>query len=124
MASSLAPVIVAIEAGGTIAKGKAVKKGSTDQLVVVGAANTDKVVGLAQNLVAVGDTCEVAVAGGAKGLAGETIAMGQFLVSHTDGSLVVANTLGDTIIAQAMKDAVAGDLFDVMLVHAQAAAAG
>lgn len=125
MASSSSPKIVAILAGAAIAKGKAVKKGSDDSHVIAGTANTSRCVGVCQNVVtAAEDVAEIALpGGGAKGLLGETVVMGDLLVSHTDGSLVKANASGDHIIAMAMKDGVANDLIDIEVMVGQAAAA-
>jgi len=125
MASSSTPRILAILAGAAIAKGKAVKKGSDDTHVIAGTANTSRCVGVCQNAPAAAeDVAEIAMpGGGAKGLLGESVAMGDFLVSHTDGTLVKANASGDHIIAMAMKDGVANDLIDIEVVAGQAAAA-
>jgi hypothetical protein len=125
MASSSQPKIVALLAGAAIAKGKAVKKGSTDSYVIAGTANTSRCIGVCQNApAAADDVAEIALnGGGGKGLLGETVAMGDLLVSHTDGSLVKANASGDHVIAMAMKDGVANDLIDIEVMISQAAAA-
>jgi hypothetical protein len=125
MASSSQPKIVAILAGAAISKGMAVKKGSTDSYVIKGTANTSKCVGVAQNApTTADDVCEVALpGGGGKGLLGESVAMGDLLVSHTDGTLVKANASGDHIIAMAMRDGSANDLIDIEVMVSQAAAA-
>jgi hypothetical protein len=124
MASHSTPRIVALLAGGTISKGMAVKKGSSDEYVVAGSANTSKCVGIAQCDATSGQVVEVALpGGGAKALLSETVAMGNILVSHTDGSLVLANASGDRIIATAMKDGVSGDLIDVEVMVGVATAA-
>lgn len=125
MASSSSPKIVAILAGAAITKGMAVKKGSTDSYVIKGTANTSLCVGVAQNApAAANDVCEVALpGGGGKGLLGESVVMGNHLVSHTDGTLVKANASGDMIIAMAMQDGSSGDLIDIEVISGQAAAA-
>lgn len=124
MASSLKPEIVVFLASAAVAKGKAVKIGADDNHIVVGAANTDKCLGLVQSVpTAAEDPAEVAVAGGAKGLLGETVAAGDLLVSHTDGTLVKANASGDFLIAKAMEGGAAADLIDVLVIHGHAAAA-
>lgn len=123
MASHAESVIVNFLAAAAIAKGKAVKIGSDDNHVAVGAANTDKVLGLLQTATtAAEDVAEVAVGGGAKGLLGETVAAGDLLVSHTDGTLVKANASGDLVIAKAMEGGAAADLIDVLVIHGHAAA--
>lgn len=125
MASHSSPRIVAILAGAAISKGMAVKKGADDSHVIKGTANTSRCLGIAQNApTAAEDVCEMAIqGGGAKGLLGETVAAGDLLVSHTDGSLVKANAAGDHLIAKAMKDGVANDLIDVEVIFGHAAAA-
>lgn len=124
MASSTKPIIVAAKADAAISKGMAVKKGTDDQHVAKGSANTSKCIGIAQNTVTTAeDVVEYAVpGGGAKGLLSETVAQGNLLVSHTDGSLALANASGDRVIAMAMQDGVVGDLIDVLVIVAVATA--
>jgi hypothetical protein len=124
MASTLEPKILTFLSNGTIAKGKAVKfVVSNASQVVVAAAATDDCIGIAQIAVVAGEYCEVAViGGGAKALAQATVAAGKLLVSHTDGALKPIANANDRVIAIAMDDAVAGDLFDVMVIAAQATA--
>lgn len=118
MASHSEPRILSFKADGAIAKGKAVKIGTDKDHVAVGAANTDDCIGVAQSAATTAeDIIEVALpGGGAKGLAGETISAGKFLVSHTDGSLYQSNTSADRIIGMAMEDAVVGDIFAIEVV--------
>lgn len=125
MASSLAPVIVALKADAAIAKGKAVKLGTDFKHVAVGAANTDRCIGIIQNdPAAAEDVAEVALpGGGARALLGETVAAGVDLVAHTDGTLVKPNAEGDEIVARALQDGVAGDMIDVVVTYATAHAA-
>lgn len=115
MAVSTEPRIYAFLAGGVVAKGKAVKFGADDSHVVVGAANTDRCIGIAQCAAAAAEAdIEVAVqGGGAKGLLGEAVVRGDDLVSHTDGTLVKPNAAGDEIIARAMESGASGDLIGV-----------
>ena len=125
MASSAKQNMVTVLADAAIAKGKAVKAGASANHVQVGAANTDRVIGIAQSAsTAAEDAIEVALpGGGAKALLGETVVYGNDLVSHTDGSLVLPNAEGDQIIAQALQAGVAGDLIDVTVYKATAHAA-
>lgn len=127
MASSSAPRILSFIADSSIAKGKAVKIASGYSVghVRIGAANTDKCIGIAQNeATASGDLLEVAIiGGGAKALLGETVSKGQSLVSNTDGSLVKANASGDKIVALCMESGVSGDLVDCEIFYASALAA-
>jgi hypothetical protein len=125
MASSSQPRIVALLAGAAITKGMAVKKGTDDSHVVKGAANTDKIIGFAQNTVTTAeDVVEVALpGGGGKVLLGEACVMGNHLVSHTDGTAVKVNASGDVIGALAMKDGSSGDLIDCEIINCLGVAA-
>jgi len=122
MSSTLTPVVNTYFCDAAIAKGKAVKIGTDKQHVAVGAANTDKCIGIAQNTVTTAeDAVEVAmVGGGAKGLLGEGVSAGAYLVSHTDGTLVKANTAGDHVCAMALEDGDASDLINVAVVAFEA----
>lgn len=125
MASHSEPRIETFKADAALAKGKAVKFGSDNEHVAVGAANSDLCFGLVQSVsLAAEDVVEVAISGGgAKGLLGETVLAGQPLVSHTDGSLVLPNALGDKIVAWAMEGGLAGDLVGVEVAPSLAVAA-
>lgn len=125
MASSSDPKIYVLLAGAAIAKGKAVKIGADDNHVIAGTANTSRCLGVCQNEVTTAeDNVEIALpGGGAKGLLGETVAAGDLLVSHTDGTLVKANASGDHLIAKAMEGGASGDLIDIEVIAGHAAAA-
>jgi hypothetical protein len=125
MASHSEPRILVYKADGAIPKGSAVKIGSDSEHVVVGSANTDDCVGVAQNAVtAAEDLVEVALpGGGGKGLAGESITAGKLLVSHTDGSLVQTNASADRVIGMALEDASADDVFAIEVMVAVAVGA-
>ena len=119
MASCSTPREFTFIADGVIALGKAVKIGSDNGHVVVGAANTDKCIGIYQGAAttAAGDSAEVAlIGGGAKAKLGEGVSAGAYLVSHTDGTLVKANTAGDHVCAIAMEDGSADDIIAVEVV--------
>ena len=123
MASHSEPRIYLFKHTAAIAKGKAVKiSGAAGDTVVVGAANTDRCIGIVQNEASSSlEGAEVALpGGGAKALAGEAISAGDYLCSHTDGRLVKVNAEGDHIIAIAMQDAAENDLFAVEVVVATA----
>lgn len=124
MSAMVKPVIATYEADAAIAKGQAVKFGTSNKRVTPGAATTDLVIGIAQNAaVNVGDLVEVALpGGGAKGLAKASISKGNFLGVNADGSLQKLASANDVIIARAMDDAVAGDIFEVYVISAQGVA--
>lgn len=125
MAAHSEPRIYAYKADAAIAKGKAVKLGTDSKHVAVCSANTDSAIGILQSAPDAAEAiCEVALpGGGAKGLLGETVAGGELLVAHTDGSLVKANAAGDNVIAQALEGGVANDLISVEVMVGHAAAA-
>jgi hypothetical protein len=76
MSSFNSPRIVTFLADAAIAKGKAVKIGTDAKHVAVGAANTDKCIGIAQSAsTAAEDPIEVALQGGG--------ALGLFLLETT-----------------------------------------
>lgn len=123
MSSISKPRIYTFIADSSIAKGKAVKINSTDgRHVALGAANTDRCAGWAQEeATASGQAIEVALqGGGAKALLSETVTAGKDLCSHTDGSAAVVNAEGDQILGRAMQDGVVGDLISVEVYHATA----
>ncbi len=127
MASHSEPRIYAFIADASIAKGKAVKvaSGYLAGHVGLGAANTDRCIGISQcEASGSGQTIEVALpGGGAKGLLGETVSAGEDLVSHTDGTLVKPNAEGDQVIARAVEGGVSGDLVPVEVIVMTAHAA-
>jgi hypothetical protein len=125
MASHSTPRIVSFKADAAIAKGKAVKIGTDADHVAVGAANTNRCIGIIQAATTAAEqVAEVAVqGGGAKALLGESVSAGDDLVSHTDGTLVKPNAEGDQIIARAMEDGAASDLIAVEVYYATAHAA-
>ena len=123
MASTTEPRIYTyISDSATIAKGSAVKIGTDNKHVAIGAANTDKCFGIAQNAItAIGQMVEVAeIGGGAKAKLGEGVSAGAYLVSHTDGTLVKANTAGDHVCAFAKEDGSTSDLIAVEVVAFEA----
>lgn len=125
MSVSSEPRIISFKADGAIPKGSAVKAGSDKDHVAIGAANTDRCVGVAMTAAdAAEDQIEVALqGGGAKGLLGEAVSFGNDLVSHTDGTLVKPNAEGDQIVGRAMQDGDAGDVIGMEVYHATAHAA-
>lgn len=115
MSSYAKPKVLGFKATAAIAEGKAVTLDSTGKLVTASNAKTDLSVGIAQNAAtAVNDYVEVALpGGGAKALAGGSIAAGDLLAPTTGGALITTVTAGDRWIAVAMEAASSGDLFSV-----------
>lgn len=120
MGHAITPRIASFIADSSVARGKAVKvaSGYTAGHVALGAANTDRCLGIAwDEAIASGSVLEVALqGGGAMGLLGETVSPGEDLVSHTDGTLVKPNASADQVIARAVEGGVAGDLVAVEVV--------
>lgn len=117
MASTFQPNIQTFLAGGAIVKGHAVKLSTSDgQTVVECTAATDKGIGIAQGDAASGEFIEVAIAGGgAKAKAQTTVAIGDLLASHTDGTIKPTVTANDRVLGVAMQGAAAGDIFAMMV---------
>lgn len=124
MASMVKPLIATFEATAAITKGTAVKltASKSGKAVTQCAATTDLAIGIAQNAaVNAGDLVEVALpGGGGKALAKATISVGNMLGINADGSIQKVASASDHIVAQALDDAVAGDIFQVMVLSAQA----
>jgi len=118
MSSYAQPNVLTFKAGAAIAQGCVVKPGADREHVLVSAAATSKNFGIAMNAAsAAEDKVEVALpGGGAKGLAGGTVAFGDLLTSDADGKLVATTTANDRAVAMAMEDAVVGDLFSVHII--------
>lgn len=109
------------EADAAVAKGQAVKFGTTNKRVTPVSATTDKSVGVAQNAaVNVADLVEVVHVGGAKGLAKATIALGDQLGHNADGSIQKVASANDRVIGYAMDSAAAGDIFSMLVVPGMA----
>jgi hypothetical protein len=125
MASFSTARIYAFKADAAIAAFKAVKIGTDHGHVAVGAANTNRCIGIAMTAaINAEDVIEVAIpGGGAKALLGEGVSAGNYLVSHTDGTLVKANAASDHVVAFAMEDGSSGDIIAVEVVCFNAHAA-
>lgn len=99
--------------GTAIAKYKAVKADSTENLVVIAGAGDD-VVGFLVSACAANQAAEIAGSGGgALAIAGGTISDGDRLKVDANGDLVVASTADDIAVAVARADAVDNDVFPV-----------
>jgi hypothetical protein len=103
-------------AGAAVAANRIVKPGADDTKVVQGAAATDKLIGVSDNLGgASGDTIDVILDGVALVKAGGTIAFGDLITSDATGQGVVTTTASNRVIGVAMEAAVSGDLFGVRI---------
>jgi len=96
----------------TASQYKAVQLSSDGEVDVCGA--NVPALGFLMNSPATGAVCEIAtIGGGAKAIAGGTIAAGALLKTDSAGDLVTA-VRGDTAVAIALESAVDNDVFSVM----------
>jgi hypothetical protein len=117
------PNFAVLTAGGTIAKGHALKFGSDDKTVVECTATTDESIGLAWEDAVVGDPVEVCLpGGGGKAKLNATVTRGQLLTSDTNGQLKKIAAANDRIIAMAHGSGVQNDIIPVMVVAGQGTA--
>lgn len=115
MSSTLAPKILSFIAGGTIVKGHAVKVSNDNGKYVIECTAATEGVGIAQSDALINEVVEVALpGGGAKAKAQTTVARGDLVASHTDGTLKPTTTQNDRVLGVAMEAAVVGDLFAVI----------
>lgn len=118
MSSYFERSMLSFSASAAIALGKAVTVDATGKIVTASNASTDKSIGVAQSDATLSGASygfvEVALAGGgAKGLAGGTIAAGDLVAPTTGGALITTTTPGDRYVGVAMQDAASGDLFSM-----------
>ena len=101
-------------AGGTVTLGAIVKLGSDDDSVIVAAAATDLLIGVALNAAASGEDVIVAMSGIADVKAGGTITRGAVVTAGAAG-VGVAGAATNRLIGFATKAAASGDLVPVMI---------
>jgi hypothetical protein len=103
-------------AGATVAANRIVKPGADNTKVVVGAAATDKLIGVSDSIGgATGDTIDVILDGIALVKAGGTVAMGDLITSDGTGQAIATTTASNRVIGVAMEDGVSGDLIGVRI---------
>lgn len=116
MGANAVPVVKTYKADAAIGKGKMVTFGTDEDHVAIGSANTDKIIGVTlESSSAAEEFIEVAISGGGKCEAGETIAAGKSVVCDANGDAVQTNASGDWAIGYAMDAAVDGDLFGIQI---------
>jgi hypothetical protein len=96
---------------------KLVKVASTAGKVVVGASNTDKVIGVLQNDPTDGQAAEVAFLGMARALAEASVAYGDRVTCSTTGRVKSTTNAGDVVVGHALNTTTtsAGDLIPLLL---------
>jgi len=103
-------------AGAAIAASRIVKGGADETKVVVGAAATDKLIGIGDSLgSASGETLDVIIDGIALVKAGGTIAVGDIITSDGTGQALATTTAGNRYIGIAIDPGVSGDLIGVRI---------
>lgn len=110
-------------AGGTIVEGHAVKL-SDENTVVECTAATDRTIGWAQHGASSGKSVEVAMpGGGAKIKLSDTVTVGKFVSSTTDGTAIRVGNASDVVAAQVLESGVSGDMVQAQVLIFQATAA-
>jgi hypothetical protein len=87
----------------------------TDGTVLIGAAATDKLVGVLREENIVGKPVTVQFGGVAKVLAGGTIAPGDLITSDGSGAGIATTTPGNRFVGIALEPADANDIFPMMI---------
>lgn len=102
-----------------IAANRIVKFGSTDDYVVQGAAATDAIFGVVEGVApALGERCDVVLAGMAEVKLGGTVARGGPITSDATGQGLAAAPAGganNRVIGFALQSGVNGDVIPVLL---------
>lgn len=111
-------------ADAAIGKFRIVKAGAADNSVALGAAATDKVLGVANSLGAdaAGDRVDVVLGGSADVVYGGTVAAGDLLTSDAAGAAVTAAPaagVNNRVVGLALKAGVAGDIGSVLIFPSQ-----
>ncbi len=95
---------------------KIVKPSTTAGEVKVGAAATDKVIGVVQNNPAAGEVAQVAVHGVCKCLAEASVAAGDHIACSTTARAKTTTTANDHVIGIALEACnAAGDVIEILL---------
>lgn len=106
----------AFNAGGVVPAYTIVKPHSAAGQVVVGAAATDKLIGVSTEIAsASGDRCDVFLGGIAEVIFGGTIAAGDLVTSDASGHAVATTTANNRVIGIALVAGVDGDIGPVLL---------
>lgn len=110
--------VQSFKATAAIVRGLCVKAGADREHIAVGAAATDKLIGISNSTAtAAEEMIEVCLPGaGAKAKLGGSASFGDLLTFGTGGKLVATTTPGDRYIAMAMEDGVENDLIAVEVV--------
>jgi hypothetical protein len=104
-------------AGAAVLKNRIVKFGADDKHVIQGAAATDKLIGVSDNLGAdaAEDPLDVIYDGNALLMYGATVAAGDMLTSDATGRGITTTTAANRVIGFANLDGVVGDIGSVRI---------
>jgi hypothetical protein len=83
--------------------------------VDVATANSDAIIGVAQNIAAIGEQVTVRLFGTSKCLAGGTVAAGNTVTATTAGKVIADSTDTHGVVGRALEAAVSGDTFEVLI---------
>jgi hypothetical protein len=83
----------------------------------MGEGATDLLLGICQNEPADGENALIRIGGTSKAVAGGSISIGDWVTSHTDGTIVATTTDKQTVIGRALEEADSGDIIEIMLTH-------
>jgi hypothetical protein len=96
-----------------------VKFGTTDEVVIQGAAATDSLIGVVEGVApAIGERCDVVLAGIAEVVLGGSVTRGGLVTSNATGQGVAAAPAAGTnngVIGRALMSGVSGDIIKVLV---------
>lgn len=102
-----------------IAANRIVKFGTTDDVVIQGAAATDSLIGVVEGVApAIGERCDVVLAGIAEVVLGGNVTRGGLVTSNATGQGVAAAPAAGTnngVIGRALMTGVSGDIIKVLV---------
>ena len=102
-----------------IAANRIVKFGTTDEVVIQGAAATDSLMGVVEGVApAIGERCDVVLAGIAEVVLGGTVTRGGLVTSNATGQGVApapAAGTNNSVIGRALMSGVSGDIIKVLV---------
>ncbi|ALG67879.1 DUF2190 family protein [Beggiatoa leptomitoformis] len=109
-------LIKCYQAGADVAPYLIVKIGASAGYVVPAAAETDKLLGVANSLnITSGDRVDIVQAGIAEVTCGDVVAFGDWLTTDANGKAVATTTAGDELIGKALSGGVAEQVIPVLI---------
>ncbi len=106
----------AMVAEAAIAANRIVKVGAADGQVLQGAAATDLCIGVVEGVpAAIGERCDVVLAGVAEVTLGGTVARGTAVGADASGRAVAVSTAGNRAIGVLLASGVVGDVVEMLI---------